>query len=185
MSNWVFILYILLPPRAGSCLGMDLSFFNPTFTFFVGQLTPLPCCPVVSAMLSFDLCWLGLFWACCTLSFYSVPVAQYYCWACTHAVLGFLGPFYSLGHLLAVSFPRASLAHSNPSFLWGFAKFFGLPPPKLPYPLLSGFIGFFTNPIYLVPYFGLLKPIFACFPFLIMPMGLLLLSGSFRPTCFL
>ena len=126
-------------------------------------------------MLSFDLCWLGLFWACCTLSFYSVPVAQYYCWAWTHAVLGFLGPFYSLGHLLAVSFPRASLAHSNPSFLWGFAKFFGLPLPKLPYPLLSGFIGFSTNPIYLVPYFGLLKPIFACFPFLIMPMGLLLL----------
>ena len=99
---------------------------------------------------------------------------------------GFLGPFYSFWHPRLVSFPQASPAHSNPSFLWGFAKFFGLPLPKLPYPLLSGFIGFSTNPIYLVPSFGLLRPIFVCFPFLIMLMGLLLLSSSsFGPACFL
>ena len=57
-----------------------------------------------------------------------------------------LGPFYSFGHPQPVSFPRTSLVHSNPSFPWAFAKSFGLPQPKLPYPLLSGLIGFFTNP---------------------------------------
>ena len=186
MSQWAFVLYILLPPRARSCLGMGLSFFNPTFTLFVGRLTFLPYHLVVSAMLLFDLCLLGLLWACCTLSFCSVPVGQYYRWACTHAVLGFLGPFYSFGHPRPVSFPRASPAHSNLSFPWAFVKSFGLSQPKLPYPLLSGFIGFPTNPICLVSSFGLLRPIFAYFPFLIMPMGLLLLfSGSFGPACFL
>ena len=37
--------------------------------------------------------------------------------------------------------------------------------------LLLGFIGFLTNPICLVPSFRLLCPIFACFPFPIMPNG--------------
>jgi len=109
MSHWIFILYIFLPPWAGSCLGMSLSFFNPILTLFVGRLTPLPCHFVVSTMLSFDLCLLGLFWACRTLSFCLVLVAQYYHWACTHAVFGlpspisslwgFLGPFILLGIL--------------------------------------------------------------------------------------
>ena len=99
---------------------------------------------------------------------------------------GFLGPFYSFRHPRPVLFPRASPTHSNLSFLWAFAKSFGFSQPKLPYPLLSGFIGFPTNPICLVSSFGLLRPIFAYFPFLIMPMGLLLLSsGSFGPACFL
>ena len=57
-----------------------------------------------------------------------------------------LGPFYSFGHPRPISFPWASLAHSNLSFLWAFAKSFGFPRPKLPYPLLSGLIGFSTNP---------------------------------------
>ena len=137
---------------------MGISFFNPTLALFVGRLTPLPCRPIVSAMLSFNLCLLGLFWARRTFSFYSVSVSQYYRWACSHAVSGFLGPFhpfwgfldpfYSFRHPRPTSFPQASSAHSNPSFLWAFAKSFGLPRPKLPYPLLSRFIGFSTNPIY-------------------------------------
>ena len=94
MSHWVFILYILPPPCAGSYLGMGLSFFNPTLTLFVGWSTPSLCRPVVYAMLLFDLCLLGLFWACCMLSFYSIPIAQYYRWACTHVVLRFIGPFH-------------------------------------------------------------------------------------------
>ena len=102
------------------------------------------------------------------------------------SIWGFLGPFYSFRHPQPISFPQASSAHSNPSFPLVFAKSFRLPQPKLPYHLLSGFIGFSTDPIYLVPSFGLLWPIFACFPFLIMSMGLLLLSSSsFRPACFL
>ena len=62
------------------------------------------------------------------------------------SLLGSLGPFYSFGHPSLVSFPSASPAHSNPSFPWAFAKIFGLPQLKLLYPLLSGFIGFSTNP---------------------------------------
>ena len=111
MSQWAFVLYILLPPRARSCLGMGLSFFNPTLTLFMVRLTLLLCHLVVFVMLLFDLCLLGLIWACCTLSFCSVIVAQYYRWACTHAVLGFLGPFYSFGHPRPILFPRTSLAH--------------------------------------------------------------------------
>ena len=92
-----------------------------------------------------------------------------------------LGPFYSFGHPWPISFPWASLTHSNPSFPWVFAKSFGFPRPKLPYPLLSRLVGFSTNP-YLFNSF--LRPILACF--LIMPMSLLLLSsGSFEPVCFL
>ena len=99
---------------------------------------------------------------------------------------GFLGPFYSFGHPRPVSFPQASPTHSNLSFLWAFVKSFELPQPKLPYPLLSGFIGFPTNPICLVSSFGLLRLIFAFLSFLIMPMGLLLLSSDFfEHACFL
>ena len=110
--------------------------------------------------------------------------SQYYYWACSYTILGFLGLFYSFGHPRPVSFPRASLVHSNLSFPWVFAKSFGLLRPKLPYPLLSRFIGFSINPIYLVLSFELLQPIFTYFPFLIMPMGLLLYSGSFGLACF-
>ena len=100
--------------------------------------------------------------------------------ACTHAILGFLDPFHPFGAFLAHFIPLGIMArlissgisaHSNPSFSWVFAKSFGLHRPKLPYLLLLGFIDFSTNPIYLVPSFGLFRPIFACFPFLIMPMG--------------
>ena len=43
------------------------------------------------------------------------------------SIWGFLGLFCSFGHPRPVSFPRASSAHSNPSFTWAFAKSFGLP----------------------------------------------------------
>ena len=120
MSHWVFILYILLPPWARSCLGMGLSFFNPTLTLFVSRLTPLPCRPVVSAILSFNLCLLSLFWACCILLFCSAQVAQYYRWACTHVVLGFFGPFHPYG---------ASLAHFIPFGILGSFHFLRHPRP--------------------------------------------------------
>ena len=83
------------------------------------------------------------------------------------------------GHPRPISFPWASLAHSNPSFLWTFAKSFGFPRPKLPYPLLSGFIGFSTNP-YLLNSF-LWAPLTHSYllSISIMPMDLLLLSLGF------
>ena len=102
MSLWAFILYVLLLSWARSHLVVGLSFFNPSLKFFAGRLTLLSCHPIIHAMLLFDLCLLGLFWACCMLSFCSIPIAQYYHWAHTHDVLGFLCPFHCF---------RAPLAH--------------------------------------------------------------------------
>ena len=93
MSLWAFILYVLLLSWARSHLVVGLSFFNPSLKFFAGQLTPMPCHPVVPAMLLFDLCLRGLLWACYMLSFCSILVAQYHHWADTHALLGILIPF--------------------------------------------------------------------------------------------
>ena len=90
-------------------LGMGLSFFNPALVFFVGRLTPLPYRPVVSAMLSFKLCLLGLFQAYCTHSFCLVPVAQYYYWSCTDTILGFLSPFHPFVVSLAYFIPLGIL----------------------------------------------------------------------------
>ena len=39
-------------------------------------------------------CKLCLLWAYYMLSFYQIPIAQYYRWACTHVVLVFLGLFH-------------------------------------------------------------------------------------------
>ena len=71
-------------------------------------------------------------------------------------LLDILGLFHFLGH------PRPiSILHS-----YGFLL------------SLSGFPAQITNPIFLVSSFRLIRPIFAYFPFLIMPMGLLLLSSG-------
>ena len=154
MSHWAFILYILLPLWAESCLGMCLSFFNPILTLFVGRLTLLPCHPIVFAMLLFNLRLPGLLWACCTLPFSLVPVAQYYRWACTHAVLGFLGPFHCFG---------ASLAHFILLGILGPFHFLRHPWP-IPIYHSHGFLlshlGF-PNPNYYILYFRGLQ----AFPF--------------------
>ena len=120
MSLWAFILYVLFLSWARFCLVIGLSFFNPSLNLFVDRLTLLPCHPVVPAMLLFDLCLLGLFWVCCMFSFSSIPIAQYYHWACTLAVLGFLGPFHRfrtpLAHfiLLGILGPFHFLGHPRP-----------------------------------------------------------------------
>ena len=118
---------------------MGLSFFNPSLNLFASRLTLLPRHPVVPTMLLFDLYLLGLFWACCMLSFCSIRVAQYYHWACTHVVLGFLGPFQRLraplGHfiLLDILGPFHFLRHPQPipilhshGLLLSFLGFLGL-----------------------------------------------------------
>ena len=77
---------------------MGFSFSNPFFAPFGGLLALLPCHSVIPAVLLFDPCLLGLFWANCMLSLCLIPVAQYYHWASIHAILGFLGPFHPFGH---------------------------------------------------------------------------------------
>ena len=88
--------------------------------FFASRLILLSCHPDVPAMLLFDLCLLGLFWAYCMLFLCSILVTQYYHWAFTHAVLGFLGPFHSF---------RAFLTHFILLGILGPFHFFGHPRP--------------------------------------------------------
>ena len=136
---------------------MDFSFSNPSITFFTMELTLLPCHSIIFVMLLFNLYLPGFFWACCMFSFCSILVVQHYRRASSHVVLCFFGPFHcfraSLAHFHSfrnsqpISSPWASLTHSNSSFLWVFAKSFRLSQPILPYPLLSGFMGFSTNPL--------------------------------------
>ena len=95
-------------PRLGFARVWVLSFFNSAPAFFVGRLILLSCRPIASAMLSFDLCLLGLLWTYRTLSFYLFHVAQYFCWTCSHTILGFLGPFHPFGasstHFISLGF---------------------------------------------------------------------------------
>ena len=136
MGFWAFVLYGSLPSWAGPYLIVGFSLFSPFFALFVGLLALLPCHFVIPAVVLLDPCLLGFFWVCCMLFFYLIPVAQYYHWACIHAISGFLDPFYCLraslahflllGHLQPISFPQASSAHSNSAFSWAFAKSFGI-----------------------------------------------------------
>ena len=140
MGFWAFILYGLLPLRAGPYLIVGFSLFNPFFTHSVGLLMLLSCHSTIPAVVLFDPCLLGLFWARCMLSFYLIIVAQYYHWACIHATSGFLDPFHCLraslahffllGHPQPISFLWASLTHSNFVFPWGFVNSFGFSRPN-------------------------------------------------------
>ena len=77
MSHWVFILCISFLLWAGYCLGMGLLFFNlalVSFYFlFVGHLVFLPRHYIASAMILFNLCLMGLIWACPASSMYYFP----------------------------------------------------------------------------------------------------------------
>ena len=136
----------------------------------------LPCHFVAPAMLPLDLCLLGLFWACHVLFSYSIHIAQCFCWVNPHAILGFLGASHSFGHPWPIPF-----LHSHELFLclFGFPK------------LTTIFFTFgacwpLYQPHLLILFFGLLRPLFACFLLLIIPMSLLLpFLGSLGPVCFL
>ena len=152
---------------------MGISFFNPDLVFFVGRLTLLPRRLIAFTMLHFGLCSLGLLWACRALSLLLN--------SCNPVLL--LGLFsYYFWLPWPVLFLWASLAHSNPSFPWTFAKSFGLPRPNYYILYFRGLLAFLPTPFTN----SFLWPIFACIPFFIILMGLLLLSlGSLRLTCFL
>ena len=157
------------------------------------MLALLPCHSVTPAMLLFDLCLMGLFWACYMFSLCLIPVAWYYHWASIHAILGFLGPFHRF---------RVSLDHFISLGILSPFHFLGYPWPiqilhshefsQVSWASSIQITIFFTFEIFhqpfthLIHYFGPLWPILACFLFLLMPMSLLLLSlDSFGFTCFL
>ena len=171
------------------------AFPSPFHTLFAMELTLLPCHSVIPAMLLFDSCLLGLFWACCMFSLRLIPVAQYYHWARIQVVLGFLVQFHrfwaSLAHfiLLGILNPFHFLGHPRPIPILHshelFLSLLGFSDPNCHILYFWGLWAFPPTP-YLIHYFGLLWPILACFLFLIMPMGLLLFSlGFFGPACFL
>ena len=162
----------------------------------MGRLTLQSCHPVVPTMLLFDLVLagplLGLLYAFLLLNssspalFTRLVLILFWASLAHFILLGILGPFHFLGHHPPISFHWVSLAHSSPSFSWVFAKSFELPDPNYHILYFRGLWTFPPTPSYLVPSFGLFQPIFTCFPFLIMPMGLPFLSlGSFRPIYFI
>ena len=153
--SFLFSLLSFTPFLTCFSLVLSLLFSFPLRPFSshcpsVDQLTPFPCCTIVSAMLSFDFCLLGLFWAYCTLSFGSVPIAQYYHWTWTHVVLGFLGPFHPFG---------ASLVHFIPLGILGLFHFLGHPWSILilhSHRLLLNLLGFFGPNFHILYFLGLL-----------------------------
>ena len=142
----------------------------------MGRLTLLPRHSIASAMLSLNLCLLGFLWSYHILFLYSVHVAQYFCWFNSHTILGFLGPFYSFGHPRLIPILHSHGFLLNPSdFLSPITIFF-----------TSGACWRLHQLHLLIPFFGPIWPIFVCFPFFMIPMGLLLPSlGSLEPVCFL
>ena len=166
---------------------MGFSLSNPFFTPFASRLALLPCHSVTPIMLLFDSCLLGLFWACCMFSLCLISVAQYYHWASIHAVLGFLGLFHHFRASLAHFISLGILGPFQFFIPMGFAKSFRLPWAQITISFTFGVYGLFYQPLtHLIHYFGPLWPILTCFLFLIMPMGLLLLSlSSFGLDCFL
>ena len=118
-----------------------LSFF--TSSLWVDQCS----CHAILLLLPLDLCLLSLIWVCHVLFSYSIHVPQCFYRFNPHIILGFLGPFHSFRHPQPALFLWASLAYFVLTFLWAFATTFWASPAQLPYPLLSGFIGLYTNPI--------------------------------------
>ena len=163
-----------------ACLGIGPPFFSlaPIFLYFwfMGQLVFLPRHSIAFAMLLLDLCLLGLFGPTMHFSFIQFTLLIVFCWVNPYTILGFLGPFYSIGHPWPIPF-----LHSHELFLCLFG-----------FPRLTTI--FFTfgacwplyQPHLLILFFGLLRPLFACFLLLIIPMSLLLpFLGSLGPVCFL
>ena len=167
---------------------MGFSLLNPLFAHSINLLAFLPCYSVISVVVLFDPCLLGLFWAYYMLFFHSITMTQYCHWGYIHASSSFLDPFPCLRaslahfflprHIQPTFFPWASLAHSNSAFPWTFAN-----SSPITISFTFGVYELSINP--LLTYFitlGLPRPILA----FILPMGLLLLFlGYFRLACFL
>ena len=192
IALWSSILYGLLPLRAGPYLIVGFSLFSPLFAPSIKLLTFLPCHSVIPAVVLFDPCLLGLFWACCMLFFHLITVTQHCYWVCIHAT------WVSSTHSIAYRLPQP--ISSSLSILSSFS-FFGHPWPipiihshgllltllGSPVPITISFTlgvhGLSINP--LLTYFITSDLFWPILTFLL-PMSLPLLSlGSLRPACFL
>ena len=178
--------------KGWALLDYGLSLFSPLFAPFVNLLPFLPCYSVIPTVVLFDLCLLGLFWACYILFFHLIIVTQHCHWVCIHATWVFLT--YSIAYKLPWPI-SSSLGILGPLFFLGHPW----PIPTLhSHGLLLTFLGFLV-PIIISFTFGVhglsINPLLTYFITLSLPqpiltfillMGLLLFSlGSFKPTCFL
>ena len=117
----------------------------PPCQFYVLLLSTLPSIPTGSVPIT---SWASLA--------HFIPLASSACFI----PWGILGPFHSFLPL---------------TFLWAFAKFFGLPQPN--YHILYFWVYWPLNQSHLlIPFFGLIQPVFSFFLFLMIPMGLPFLS---------
>ena len=151
----------------------------------------MPCYFVIPAVVLFDSCLLGLFWAYCMLFFHLITMTQHCHQGYIHAtwvslthfiayglpwpissLLGILGPLSFIGH------PWPILTMHSHRFLLTLLGF----PSSITISFTFGVHRLSLNP--LLTYFitlGLPRPILT----FILPMGLLLLSlSSFRSACF-
>ena len=107
------------------------SLFSPLFAPSVILLSFLPDHSTIPAVVLFDPCLLGLFWAYCMFFSQMVTMTQYGHWIYTHAILGFLDSLYCLWAPLPNFF---LLGHpspfSNSAFPWAFNNSFRLPWPN-------------------------------------------------------
>ena len=181
MSHWVFILCVLFLLQARYCLGMGPFFFNlasiPFYFQFVGQLILLPHHCIAFAMISLNCACQASFGPAMYFSSLSSRCPAFllgqYSYHLKHSLahfisLGILGLLHSFGHPQPIPF-----LHSRGLF----AKSFKLPRPD--YHILTFRVCWpLHQPPLLIPLFGLLRSIFACFLFLMILMGLLLPSWA-------
>ena len=167
---------------------MGLSFFNTALVsfhfWFVGRLILLPCHCIASAMYYLTVrtgpplglpCIFPLLSSHCLV--FSVGLILISSWASlAHFIpLGILDPLHSFWNPWPIPF-----LHSH-GLLLNLSGFFG----PITISLTFGVCWPLHQPHLLIPFFGLLRPIFTCFLFLMILMVLLLPSlSSLGPICF-
>ena len=133
---------------------MSFPLLSPFFAPSVILLSFLPNHFAILAMVLFDLCLLGFFWACCLFL-----MTQYGHWIYTYATLGFLDSlhclwallshFFLLRHPWPIFFPWASLAHFLILHSHGLLlTLLGFPDP-ITLSFILGLIGFSSTPYFL------------------------------------
>ena len=75
-SDFSFFIGLFLS-RAGPCLIVGFPLFSPLFAPSITLLPFLSCCSAIYAVVLFDLCLLGFFWASCMFFFEQVTMPQY------------------------------------------------------------------------------------------------------------
>ena len=164
---------------AGYCLGIGLFFFDIAlvsfYFWFMGQLVFLPHSCIASAVVSLNLCLLGPFRPAryYSFSYFKLPSIS------TRSV--FISSWASSAYFIPLDIPGLLHSFRHP-WLISFLQSQGLLLNLLGFPnlitisLTFGVCWPLHQSHLLIPFFGLLQSIFACFLLLTIPIGLLLPS---------